>query len=124
MSSFEARLVKLVDDGQIILNCDEAKALVREVRGELIYDVDSIPDGKMVRVLVGDNENGDMGNRYLDCGDIGFFTWKVEQEREDGFFLNFNDDSKEWCYVDYEEMEECEFELITDEIIELDCYED
>ena len=78
----------------------------------------------MVRVLVGDNENGDMGNRYLDCGDIGFFTWKVEQEREDGFFLNFNDDSKEWCYVDYEEMEECEFELITDEIIELDCYED
>ncbi len=111
----------MVDDDQITLNCDDARALAREARSELTYDVDSVPDGKMVRVTVGDNEED--GNQYLDGGDIGFFTWKADEDRVDGFFLNFNDESKEWCYVDYEDMEECEFELITDETIELDCYE-
>ncbi len=122
MKTFQERFVALVNEGQITLNCVNAKQLLNEVRQGIIYTVDSVPDGKMVRVLVGDNE--EEGNKYLECGDIGFYTWKTDENRDDGFFLKFNDHSKEWCYVNYEDLEECEFETITDEMIELNCYED
>ncbi len=110
MKNFQERFVALVDEDQISLNCDDATALLTEARKSMTYTVDNVPDGKMVRVTVGDDE--EFGNDYLECGDVGFFTWKVDEDRVDGFFLSFDEESKEWCYVDYEDLEECEFELV------------
>lgn len=118
MKSFEERFVALYEDGQITVNCDDAEALLKEARGTLTYYVDNVPDGKMVRVTKGDDEEN--GNEYLDPGDIGFYTWKVGEEREDGFFLVYDEDTQQWCYVEYDDLEECEFELIVDETVEID----
>lgn len=117
--NFEERFVKLFDDGQIDLHCDESVALLKEARDGLTYNINTIPAGKMLRVIVGDNE--EYGNDYLDCGDVGFFTWKTNQDIEDILFFCYNEESKEWCYLGYDDLKECRFELIVDETVEIEC---